>query len=93
MPSFYKMPENRAFLSYQAEIAEKWRNRECVSLSIMQNKPNFRKSQMNVNQYNTKNYENKSNWTFGKNKPNQTQSKPISSKAQNERKRFFTKGL
>ena len=44
----------------------------------MQNKPNFRKSQMNVNIYNTKNYENKSNWTIGQNKPN---SNPISSKA------------
>ena len=32
---------------------------------------------MNVISYNTKDYENKSNWTIGKNKPNQTQSKPI----------------
>jgi len=32
---------------------------------------------MNVNQYNTKNYENKSNWTLGENKPNQSQFKPI----------------
>ena len=29
---------------------------------------------MNVNPYNTREYENKSNWTIGKNKPN---SKPI----------------
>jgi len=36
----------------------------------MQNKPNFRKSQMNVNIYNTKNYENISDWTIGENKPN-----------------------
>jgi len=28
---------------------------------------------MNVNQYNTMNYENKSNWTLGENKPKQTQ--------------------
>ncbi len=42
--------------------------------TIMQNKPNFQKSQMNVNPYNTTNYENKSNWTLGENKPN---SKPI----------------
>jgi len=49
----------------------------------MQNKPNFRKSQMNVNLYNTTDYENKSNWKLGENKPNtnpiQTQSKPIQS--------------
>ncbi len=32
---------------------------------------------MNVNQYNTKDYENKSNWTLGENKPNQSQFKPI----------------
>ncbi len=36
----------------------------------MQNKANFRKSQMNVNLYNTTDYENKSNWTLGENKPN-----------------------
>ncbi len=46
----------------------------------MQNKPNFQKSQMNVNLYNTKNYVNKCDWTIGQNKPNQTQSKPISEK-------------
>jgi hypothetical protein len=32
---------------------------------------------MNVNPYNTKAYENKSNWTLGENKPNQSQFKPI----------------
>ncbi len=32
---------------------------------------------MNVNLYNTRDYENKSNWTLGQNKPN---SKPISVK-------------
>ena len=36
----------------------------------------FSESQMNVNPYNTMNYENKSNWTLGENKPNQTQSCP-----------------
>jgi hypothetical protein len=39
----------------------------------MQNKPNFPKSQMNINPYNTTNYENIANWTIGQNKPNQTQ--------------------
>ncbi len=90
---------------------------------FMQNKPNFQKSQMNVNPYNTKDYENKSNWTLGENKPNSNPIKPNFQKAkmninltltkdyrkkddfevrinkpnfrktQNERKRFFTKGL
>ncbi len=36
----------------------------------MQNKPNFQKSQMNVKPYNTKEYENKRDWTIGENKPN-----------------------
>ncbi len=54
----------------------------------MQNKPNLRKSQMNLNLYNTKDYERKRDWTLGENKPNlsrrslwrsriQTQSNPI----------------
>ena len=47
-------------------------------LLFMQNKPNFRKSQMNVSIFSQKDYENKSNWTLGQNKPN---SNPISSKA------------
>jgi hypothetical protein len=37
---------------------------------FMQNKPNLRKSQMNANPYNTRDYENKSNWTLGQSKPN-----------------------
>jgi len=43
----------------------------------MQNKANFRKSQMNVNPYNTKDYENKWQLRVRKTKPIQTQSKPI----------------
>jgi hypothetical protein len=43
----------------------------------MQNKPNFLKDQMNVNPYNTTDYENIANWTLGENKPN---SKPIKAK-------------
>ncbi|GAG56284.1 unnamed protein product [marine sediment metagenome] len=50
----------------------------------MQNKPNFPDDQMNVNKVLTTDYENKSNWTLGENKPNtnpiQTQSKPIKAK-------------
>ncbi|MHC4889941.1 MAG: hypothetical protein ACYTEO_10825, partial [Planctomycetota bacterium] len=40
---------------------------------FMQNKPNFRKSQMNVSIFSQKAYENISDWTLGKNKPNQSQ--------------------
>jgi len=50
----------------------------------MQNKPNFRKSQMNVSIFSKMAYENKSNRTLGENKPNtnpiQTQTNPISEK-------------
>ncbi len=49
--------------------------------SFMQSKPNFRKSQMNVNTYNTKNYENKRNWTIGQSKPNSNPIKPNLQKA------------
>ena len=49
--------------------------------SFLTNKANFRKSQMNVNPYNTTDYENKSNWTLGENEPNtnpiRTQTNPI----------------
>ena len=37
---------------------------------FMQNKANFRKSQVGVSPLITKDYENKSNWTLGENKPN-----------------------
>jgi len=36
----------------------------------MQNKANFKKSQVNVRPLVIMNYERKSNWTFGENKPN-----------------------
>ena len=39
------------------------------STLFMQNEPNFSKSQVNVNLYNTTNYENKSDWTLGENEP------------------------
>jgi hypothetical protein len=45
------------------------------------NKPNFRKSQMSISDYITKEYETMDTWWSGKNKPNtnpiQTQSNPI----------------
>jgi hypothetical protein len=43
---------------------------------FMQNKPNFRKSQMNVSSLLTKDYDKKDTWWSGKNKPN---SNPIQS--------------
>jgi len=43
----------------------------------MQNKPNSPNVQMNVNQYNKKKYEKFLPLAWQKNKPNQTQSNPI----------------
>jgi len=45
-------------------------------LLFMQNKPNFRKSQMNLKSCNKMTYENNSNWTLGENKPNSNPIKP-----------------
>ena len=57
------------------------RERSTNQLLFMQNKPNFRKSQMNVSIFTQMHYENLSDWTLGENKPNskpiQTQSNPI----------------
>ncbi|GAH21052.1 unnamed protein product, partial [marine sediment metagenome] len=55
----------------------------------MQNKPNLLDAQMNVTSFHTVDYENKSNWTLGKNKPNQSQFP----KSQNECKLTYNKGL
>jgi hypothetical protein len=41
---------------------------------FMQNKANFRKSQMNIKLNMTRDYEKKLHWTLGENKPNQSQS-------------------
>jgi len=49
-------------------------------------KPNFKKAQMNVNSLITKDYRKKDDFTVRINKPN-------FQNGQNERKRFFTKGL
>ena len=40
-----------------------------VSSLFMQNEPNFRKSQMNVNNVTTKEYEKLDTWSSGKNEP------------------------
>ncbi len=48
---------------------------------FMQNKPNFQKAQMNVNPYNTTDYENKLQRRVRKNKPNSNPNKPNLRKA------------
>ncbi len=60
--------------------------------SFMQNKPNFQKSQMNVNPYNTTAYERKRNWTLGQNKPNSNPIKPNLRKAKMNVNLTLTKG-
>ena len=60
-------------------------------LLFMQNKPNFPDTQMNVNLYNTTDYENKSNWTLGQNKPNSNPIKPNFRKAQMNVSSLITK--
>ncbi len=57
----------------------------------MQNKPNFRKSQMNVNLYNTTDYKNICNWTLGENKPNSNPIKPNLLKDKTNATLFATK--
>ncbi len=49
------------------------RERSTNQLLFMQNKPNYKDAQMNVNTLITMDYENISDWTLGENKPNQTQ--------------------
>ncbi len=58
--------------------------------TFMQNKPNLPKSQMNVSIYLQTDYENKHDWTIGKNKPNQSQSKPISERPKSLAKNLAT---
>jgi len=57
----------------------------------MQNKPNFRKSQMNVIIFSTKAYENKFNWTLGENKPNSNPIKPNLPEGKIDAKSVLTK--
>jgi len=47
--------------------------------------------QMNVNPYNTTDYQNKSNWTLGENKPNSNPIKPNLKKAKMNANVFVTK--
>jgi len=57
----------------------------------MQNKPNFRKSQMNVSIYLQTAYENKRDWTLGQNKPNSNPIKPNLRKAKMDVNIYYTK--
>ncbi len=59
----------------------------------MQNKPNFQKSQMNANLYNTKDYERKRDWTLGQNKPNSNPIKPNLKRAKMNINSLITKGF
>jgi len=59
----------------------------------MQNKPNFKDAQMNVNIYYTKIYKNETVSGSGKNKPNSNPIKPNFFKGKNECKLTYNKGL
>jgi len=61
------------------------------SAHFMQNKPNFRKSQMNVNIYYTKVYKNETAFRRVKNKPNSNPNKPNCRKGKIDAKCVFTK--
>jgi len=58
---------------------------------FMQNKPNFRKSQMNLKFCKQMDYENKRNWTIGENKPNSNPNKPNLKRAKMNVNSFITK--
>jgi len=57
----------------------------------MQNKPNFKDTQMNVSIFSQKDYENKSNRTLGENKPNSNPIKANFRKAQMNVNSLITK--
>ncbi len=59
---------------------------------FMQNKPNFLDAQMNVSSVLTSDYENKSNWTLGQNKPNSNPNKANFLKAKMNVNSLITKG-
>ncbi len=67
------------------------RERSTNQLPFMQNKPNFRKSQMNVSIFLQMAYEYKSNWTLGENKPNSKPNKPNLPEGKIDAKCVFTK--
>ncbi len=58
---------------------------------FMQNKPNFRKSQMNANTFTQMAYKNNRNWTIGQSKPNSNPIKPNLKKAKMNVNSLITK--
>jgi len=61
---------NTTLVAHHAQISKTTKYFVRNYQRIMQNKPNFRRPKMNVSFFYTKDYENKSNWTLGQNKPN-----------------------
>jgi len=57
----------------------------------MQNKPNVKAAQINVNSYMKSKYEKLDTWLSGKNKPNSNPNKPNSQKAKMNANSFITK--
>jgi len=78
----YTLYENRESRYLRAYKALHLSRTLYKSTLFMQNKPNFQKSQMNVSIFSQMNYENKSNWTLGQNKPNSNPNKPNLRKVQ-----------
>ncbi len=74
------------------EVFDNCREFSTNQLLFMQNKPNFRKSQMNANLYNTTDYENKWQRRVRKNKPNTNPNKPNFQKAKMNINLTLTKG-
>jgi len=73
LPSSHKKPSNTTLLAHQVEISGKTYE---VLTTFYAKQTQLLKSQMNVNLYNTTDYENISNWTLGENKPNSNLIKP-----------------
>ena len=69
----YKVPLHLSRILYRSAL-------------FMQNKPNSRKSQMNISSLLTMDYANLCNWTLGENKPNQTQFQHTTPKEREEKK-------
>ncbi len=88
---FTNLPAYKAAVIYVPTRHYICRERSTNQLLFMQNKPNFRKSQMNVNPYNTTDYENIANWTLGQNKPKTNPIKANFRKAQMNVNSLITK--
>jgi hypothetical protein len=79
--SFYILSFGFAFSTLNYKFASTLVERALQIHLFLTNKPNFRKSQMNVNKVLTKDYDKMDTWSNGKNKPNsnpkRTQTNPI----------------